>query len=71
MPGISYGMSTPCPCDDCEYHDTCMKRGLSCKVSRHWEQSGRPLMKRGIAVDKVPDRGDVKPMRLRVIYPQF
>ena len=64
MPGISYGMSTPCPCDDCEYHDTCEERGLSCKVSRHWEQTGRPLMrwgttvsKRGtVAVDRVPDQ---------------
>jgi hypothetical protein len=58
MPGTSYGMSTPCPCDDCEYHDTCEERGLSCKVSRHWEQSGTPLMKRGtgIAIERVPDR---------------
>jgi hypothetical protein len=57
MEGRTYGMSSPCPCDDCYHHDTCRERHLTCKVSRYWEQNGKPLMYWGTdnAVPRVPD----------------
>jgi len=56
MRGTTYRMSSPCPCDDCEYQAPCKEHGKSCRVSRYWEQEGEPLIQKGTAVERVPDR---------------
>ena len=53
----TYGEEAPMPCVDCQHSS---RKGCSCKVSRHWENTGKVMHKKGSfkvpqLTEKMPD----------------